>query len=328
TSPLRVGLIGSYGNRWANKALGESDLLIVMGSRLDVRQTGSDKDYLTTNRIVWHIDCDKAEIGAQVKGCKPVVGHLLPVLDRMVELAENNLIQGNAWDDWITQIAEFRQKWPDTDELSGIEGINPNSFFHVLSKYSRAAATFVTDVGQHQMWAAQSLELSADQRFITSGGMGAMGFALPGAIGSAVAMPGRPVVAIVGDGGMQMNIQELETVKHNRLPVKIVVINNASLGMVRQFQESYFASRFQSTVVGYSAPDFTRVAEAYGIKASSVATPEEVEAGLSALWNDPAEPYLLEVMIDPKANVYPKIAYGYPLTEMEPFVTPIEMECT
>jgi acetolactate synthase-1/2/3 large subunit len=178
------------------------------------------------------------------------------------------------------------------------------------------------------MWAAQSLEIGRDQRFITSGGMGAMGFALPGAIGAAIAMPASPVVVIVGDGGMQMNIQELQTIRRNNLPVKIVVINNSSLGMVRQFQESYFSSRFQSTVTGYSAPDFKKVAEAYGIGAVSISCNEDIEAGLKALWHDAAEPYLLEVMIDSRANVYPKIAYGYPLTEMEPFVAPIEMECT
>ena len=327
-SPLRVGMIGSYGNRWANKALGESDLLVVLGSRLDVRQTGSDKEYLTKNRVVWHVDCDKEEINSQVKGCRPIVAHLSSFIGRMSELVKQYDFDQTKWQDWADEIVSYKTKWPDTAELNDITGINPNAFFHRLSEFSGAAAVFVADVGQHQMWAAQSLELGSQQRFITSGGMGAMGFALPGAIGAAVALPGDPVVAIVGDGGMQMNIQELQTIKRNNLPVKIVVINNASLGMVRQFQESYFSSRFQSTVNGYSAPDFKKVSEAYGIDALSVSGAEEVEAGLQSMWKNPSEPFLLEVKIDPKANVYPKIAYGYPLTEMEPFVAPIEMECT
>lgn len=327
-SPLRVGMIGSYGNRWANKALGESDLLIVLGSRLDVRQTGSDKEYLTKNRVVWHVDCDKEEINSQVKGCRPIVAHLSSFIGRMSELVKQYDFDQTKWQDWADEIVSYKTKWPDTAELNDITGINPNAFFHRLSEFSGAAAVFVADVGQHQMWAAQSLELGSQQRFITSGGMGAMGFALPGAIGAAVALPGDPVVAIVGDGGMQMNIQELQTIKRNNLPVKIVVINNASLGMVRQFQESYFSSRFQSTVNGYSAPDFKKVSEAYGIDALSVSGAEDVEAGLQSMWKNPSEPFLLEVKIDPKANVYPKIAYGYPLTEMEPFVAPIEMECT
>lgn len=328
SSPLRVGLIGSYGNRWANKALGESDFLIVMGSRLDVRQTGSDKAYLTKNRTVWHIDCDQEEIGAQVPGCKSVLGHLRSVIAKMLHLVKEGAVTGNRWSEWISQISEFRAKWPDTDELKDIDGINPNVFIHKLSVCSQTASTFVTDVGQHQMWAAQSIDLGENQRFITSGGMGAMGFALPGAIGAAVALPGQPVVAIIGDGGMQMNIQELQTIKRNYLPVKIVVINNESLGMVRQFQESYFSSRFQSTVIGYSAPNFKKVAEAYGLHAWTIERNEEVESGLKALWRNPMEPFLLEVKISPTANVYPKIAYGYPLTEMEPFVSPVEMECT
>jgi len=246
----------------------------------------------------------------------------------MSELVKQYDFDQTKWQDWADEIVSYKTKWPDTAELNDITGINPNAFFHRLSEFSGAAAVFVADVGQHQMWAAQSLELGSQQRFITSGGMGAMGFALPGAIGAAVALPGDPVVAIVGDGGMQMNIQELQTIKRNNLPVKIVVINNASLGMVRQFQESYFSSRFQSTVNGYSAPDFKKVSEAYGIDALSVSGAEEVEAGLQSMWKNPSEPFLLEVKIDPKANVYPKIAYGYPLTEMEPFVAPIEMECT
>ncbi len=327
-SKFRVGMIGSYGNRWANKALGESDLLIVLGSRLDVRQTGADKDYLTKNRVVWHIDCDPEEIGSQVNGCRPIVGHLAPILAEMLEFAGKADRAAGQWKGWIDEIAGFRKKWPDTAELAGIEGINPNAFIHDLSAASALATVFLADVGQHQMWAAQSIELSDQQRFITSGGMGAMGFALPGAIGAAVANPDKPVVVIAGDGGMQMNIQELQTIRRNNLPVKIVVMNNSSLGMVRQFQESYFSSRFQSTVIGYSAPDFVKVADAYGISGCSISGAGEIETGLKALWRDTAEPYLLEVKIDPRANVYPKIAYGYPLTEMEPFVAPIEMECT
>ena len=136
---------------------------------------------------------------------------------------------------------------------------------HELSRMFPTASAFVTDVGQHQMWAAQSLELAPGQRMLTSGGMGAMGFALPAAIGAAVAKPGQPVVVVAGDGGIQCNIQELQTVVHLGLPVKIVIINNECHGMVRQFQESYFEGRYQSTMWGYSAPDFEKIARAFGI---------------------------------------------------------------
>jgi acetolactate synthase-1/2/3 large subunit len=153
--------------------------------------------------------------------------------------------------------------------VTDIPGINPNTCMHALSRHSDDASTYVVDVGQHQMWAAESLDLQPGQRLLTSGGMGSMGFALPAAIGAATAT-GKPVVAIAGDGGFQCNIQELQTVARNHLPVRVVVIDNQCLGMVRQFQESYFEGRYQSTMWGYSAPDFVRIAESYGIPARAI----------------------------------------------------------
>jgi acetolactate synthase-1/2/3 large subunit len=155
-----------------------------------------------------------------------------------------------------------------------------------------------------------------------------MGFGLPAAVGAAVAVANRPVVLIAGDGGFQTNIHELETVRRNRLPLKIVVVNNQCHGMVRQFQESYFEGRYQSTYWGYSAPNFERVAEAYGIPARTVAAPDDVAAALAWLCADMTAPALLQVMVDPYTNAYPKVAFGRPITDMEPFVRPIEMEST
>jgi acetolactate synthase-1/2/3 large subunit len=206
-------------------------------------------------------------------------------------------------------------------------GINPNRFLHQLSRVSRQAGAYLADVGSHQMWTAQSIELSANQYFLTSGGMGAMGFALPAAIGATLAMQ-MPVIAIIGDGSMQLNIQELQTIAHHQLSVKIIVINNQSLGMIRQFQDSYFESKHQSTVWGYSAPDFSKVAAAYDIASFTIETEEQVEEGLKQMWEQSNAPFLLQVMIDVKTNVYPKIAFGKPITEMEPFFEPNEMEST
>jgi acetolactate synthase-1/2/3 large subunit len=156
--------------------------------------------------------------------------------------------------------------------------------------------------------------------------MGAMGSGLPLAVGAAIES-GAPVVSINGDGGFQLNIQELQTLARNQLPVKVVVLDNGSHGMVRQFQESYLDGRYQSTVWGYSAPDFAAVAEAYAIPAQRVEDAAEVESAIAAMWNHPG-PYLLEIAIDLKANAYPKIAFGYPISEMEPFVAPKAMEAT
>jgi acetolactate synthase-1/2/3 large subunit len=158
--------------------------------------------------------------------------------------------------------------------------------------------------------------------------MGAMGFALPAAIGAAFANPGRPVVMIAGDGGFQLNLQELQTVVHDRLPIKMVVLNNGCHGMVRQFQQSYFDARYRSTWWGYSAPDFARIAEAYGVRSLTLSRPEDIASALDAAWADPGEPFLLQAMIDGLANVYPKLAFGRPIHEMEPFATPLGMEAT
>jgi acetolactate synthase-1/2/3 large subunit len=176
------------------------------------------------------------------------------------------------------------------------------------------------------MWAAQSLKLDPDQRFLTSGGMGAMGFALPAAIGTAIACSGQPVVMIAGDGGFQLNIQELQTVVENHLPIKMVILNNQCYGMVRQFQQSYFEERYQSTYWGYSAPDFARVAEAYGVASNTVDDLSEVQQALDRMWSDPNDPFLLQVRIDTFTNAYPKIAFGHPITEMEPFAKPVDMD--
>ncbi len=199
---------------------------------------------------------------------------------------------------------------------------------HQIALVSELAAAYIVDVGQHQMWAAQSLELTAEQRFLTSGGMGAMGFALPAAIGAAVAQPGQPVVLIAGDGGFQLNLQELQTVVRNQLPIKMVIVNNHTHGMVRQFQQSYFSERYQSTYIGYSAPDFAEVARAFGIQAVTIENEAEISDALVQLWQDPQLPFLLQVIIDTFANVYPKLAFGHPITEMEPFVKPLDMEGT
>jgi acetolactate synthase I/II/III large subunit len=320
--PLRVGMIGTYGNRWGNIALSRCDALLVLGSRLDIRQTGADTDAFTTGRTIHHVDCDPGEINNRITGCHELVAELAPALAALAGAAGKP--GGEPHAGWVEEIAALAAEWPDTGELPGIEGVNPNLLMHQLAHPT--ASAFVADVGQHQMWAAQSCELRGEQRFLTSGGMGAMGSGLPLAIGAAVES-GAPVVSINGDGGFQLNIQELQTVARNRLPVKIVVLDNGSHGMVRQFQESYFDGRYQSTVWGYSAPDFVAVAEAYGIPGRGVSDPAELAGAIDAMWAADG-PYLLEVAIDVKANAYPKIAFGHPISEMEPFVAPKAMEST
>jgi acetolactate synthase I/II/III large subunit len=326
SEPLRVGMIGTYGNRWANTALGEADVLLVLGSRLDIRQTGADTTAFKGERVVYHVDCEPGEINNRVTGCEAVGGDLASFLDDATRAAA-----GSPWSEraeWAAAIAALKRRWPDTRELPDLHGINPNELMHQLSARSAPAAAFVADVGQHQMWAAQSLDLEGAQRFVTSGGMGAMGFGLPAAVGAALACAPRPVVLIAGDGGFQLNLQELETVVGNRLPIKIVLLNNRCHGMVRQFQESYFGGRYQSTYWGYSAPDFARVAQAYGLEADTVEKAADVPEAIGRLWRAPGSPALLQVVVDTFANAYPKIAFGRPMTQMEPLAKPLELEGT
>ncbi|MEI6083874.1 MAG: thiamine pyrophosphate-binding protein [Verrucomicrobiota bacterium] len=323
--PSRVGMIGSYGNRWANLAIGRADLLVVLGSRLDVRQTGAMTAAFKGDRTIFQVDCDAPEINNRVLGCVPIVSHLRPFLQNATAAATKRSWPG--WAAWRKELDDLRQQWPDTNELRDVPGINPNVLMHQISRQAKRCAAYVVDVGQHQMWAAQSLDLEPQQRFLTSGGMGAMGFALPAAIGACFAATGQPVVMIAGDGGFQLNIQELQTIARHKLPVKMVVLNNGCHGMVRQFQESYFDKQYASTMWGYSAPDFAAVSRAYGIEAGTVSDPARVVQALEGMMASDA-PYLLQVMIDTYANAYPKIAFGHPITEMEPFVKPLDMEGT
>ena len=323
---FRVGMIGTYGNRWANIALGRSDLLLVLGSRLDIRQTGSDVDSFKSDRIIYHVDCDMAELNNRVKGCRAINADLNVFLSTILHMSKKYTFPYR--EEWISEIKEYKTKWPDTDELNKGKGINPNVFMHQLSATSGLAAAYITDVGQHQMWAAQSIDLLPHQRYLTSGGMGAMGFALPAAIGASLSCSEQPVVMIAGDGGFQINIQELETLAHNHLPVKMIILNNQCYGMVRQFQQSYFNKRYQSTCWGYSTPDFVQIAQAYGIQACTVENPADVQDKLKQLWRDPQSPFLLQVAIDTSYNAYPKIAFGCPMTEMEPLAEPLDMEGT
>ena len=325
--PQRVGMIGTYGNRWANIALGASDFLLVLGSRLDVRQTGSETRDFKSGRTIFHVDCETGELNNRVVGCDAHVSDLNDFLRHALEYLRTH--QPPDRSAWMAEIKAQERTWPDTGELAGTGGINPNEFIHQLSsRHGKGAAAYCIDVGQHQMWAAQSIELGPDQRFLTSGGMGSMGFALPAAVGAAVVSGPRPVIVVAGDGGFQSNIQELQTIARNRLAVKMVVLNNGCHGMVRQFQESFFEGRYQSTMWGYSAPDFEKVSAAYGIAARTVENPADVEAALRWFMADPAAPALLQVIISPMANAYPKMAFGRPITEMEPFAQPLEMEGT
>jgi len=323
--PLRVGFIGSYGNRWANKALGAADLLIVLGSRLDIRQTGSDLQSFCEGKQIWQVDIDQAEMGVRVKvqrelccSIQAAASHLLSI----VGTAQLRHLQ------WVKQIRALQYQFPAVDEYAVEPGdVNPIQVLQTLSELTPSPCYYVTDVGQHQMWAAQSLVFAHSDRFLTSGGMGAMGFGLPAAIGASFTEPEATTILISGDGSFQLNIQELETIKRNHLNLKIVLFNNRCHGMVRQFQESYFDGKFQSTVEGYSAPDFIAVATAYGLPAFRMEIKDSLDNSIKWLL-DIRGPALLEVPLSVRSKVYPKLAFGRRFGEMEPQATPAAMEST
>jgi len=323
--PQRVGFIGSYGNRWANHAIAESDLLLVLGSRLDIRQTGSDIPGFKGNRKIFHVDIDPGELNNHVTGSTATKEDLTSFLSAALERLHLDPCQ---WSDWRNEIAQYQEKWPDTNENISPDGINPNIAMRQICAAWEEIGAFVTDVGQHQMWAAQSVQLRQSQRFLTSGGMGSMGFGLPAAIGASMADPSNPVCLVAGDGGLQCNIQEFQTLVRLGLPIRIIVFDNGCHGMVRQFQESYFESRYYSTQWGYSAPDFQSIANAYGMPATSVTTHRELDAALMDPLFRRMSPSLIRVEIQPEINAYPKMAFGQPFGSMEPSVKSTDMEGT
>lgn len=327
----RVGLIGSYGNRWANQILGEADLLVVIGSRLDIRQTGANIASFCEGKEIWQVDIDPAEIGLRVKPQHQLLADIQLLnqeLKQLLTTRNYRIFPQNHHADWQAYISQKRAQYPAIAEYSanGHE-INPVNLLQSLSHYFSQPTIYVTDVGQHQMWAAQSLDIQAEDRFLTSGGMGAMGFGLPAAIGAALASPDSATILISGDGGFQVNIQELETIKRNNLNLKIILFNNQCHGMVRQFQESYFNNNLQSTVRGYSAPQFVKVAQAYGVTAAKLSDSEQMQQLLSTL-SSSRGPALLEVSLPQNSKVYPKLAFGRRFGEMEPDTKPIAMEST
>ena len=317
-----IGMIGSYGNRYANLTIANSDLVLALGTRLDTRQTGTKPDTFARGAKIIHVDIDPNELNSKVKADFPINSDLklfLSLLNNYIVDFDNNKIQS-----WKQQIKYYKKRYPVFKKPSN-NVIEPNYFMHILSQYIPGDAIICVDVGQIQMWAAQNLEVKKSQRFITQGGMGAMGSALPMAIGASFAEPDRTVVVIIGDGGFQLNIQELQTIYYHKLNIKIILLNNHCYGMVKQFQEQYFNSRFQSTVIGYSCPDFQEVVSAYRISANKIMKNIEIDKNLKELFNNKG-PKFLEVYIRSDFKALPKLSVGRPIEDQEPLLSRNELK--
>lgn len=298
-----LGFIGSYGNRWANAAVSQADLLIAIGSRLDVRQTGNNISKFISGKKIVRIDIDEHELNGRISSDLTIKSDASEFLQAAIGI--DYRIDSSLY---ISRIHEIRNENPQKFEQPSDLVLNPSIVMEHLGKLFHESLGFIVDVGQHQMWAAQSIQLSEGQRFLTSGGLGAMGFAIPASIGAAAARNGR-WVSILGDGCLQLSSAELQTIIQYRLPIAICVINNGQHGMVAQFQEENMDGRLFGTRDGFSNPDFQELALAYGFrKIARIARVEDLVSLEKLVIGGKNEPIFLEFMVDSQAKALPKMS--------------------
>lgn len=305
--PNLLGMVGMHGTITANLAVNDCDLLIAIGVRFDDRVTSGLKNKFATHAKVIHIDIDPAEIGKVIRAHVPIVGDAQLVLDELVKKVSLCEIP-----DWWREIRGWQVEYPLCYEQDG--NLNPQMILEAMGKAGGPDAIVTTDVGQHQMWAAQFYPVTRSRQFITSAGLGTMGFGLPAAIGAQIASPESLVFLVTGDGSLQMSIQELATTVQYCLPVKIVLMNNGVLGMVRQLQKHFCDERFNQIQL-HANPDFVKVAEAYGIKGIRVQSPEQVVPALEEAIASPG-PVLLDFIISQDEIVLPMLPPGKAITEI------------
>ncbi len=305
--PLFLGMGGMHGCYTANMALYEADLLINIGARFDDRLTGN-LQHFAPKAAVAHIDIDPAEIGKNVPTEIPIVADAKAALKQLIEQNGKPPVH----EDWMATLNTWKEKHPY--HYDGDKELKPQRIIEMLYEKTKGDAIVVTDVGQHQMWAAQYYKFNKADRWVTSGGLGTMGFGLPASVGAQLADRDATVLSISGDGGFQMCTQELMVISEQKLPIKIIILNNQSLGMVKQWQELFYEERYSYSQIP-AQPQFVKLAEAYGIKGYTITTEEEAERILTEVINSP-EPVLLDFRISPTEKVYPMIAPGKGLHEM------------
>ncbi len=312
--PLWLGMLGMHGTFWANMAVSQCDLLIAIGARFDDRVTGKVDLFAPDARII-HIDIDPTSIRKNVSVDIPIVGDCKDALGKLNQALHK---QGKSeWrkirQPWIDQIKEWKETHPLTYE-QGTDEIKPQFVVEKIYEVTQGQAIIATEVGQNQMWAAQFYHFDQPNSFITSGGLGAMGFGFPAAIGAQVACPNRIVIDIAGDGSIQMNIQEMATAMANQVPVKIAILNNGYLGMVRQFQELFYEKRYAQTLLKGN-PDFVKLAEAYGAVGLRASRPEEVVPVIKKALAVKG-PVIMDFVVCPEECVAPMVPAGKGMTEM------------
>jgi acetolactate synthase-1/2/3 large subunit len=309
--PLNVGMLGMHGNYGPNVLTNECDVLIAVGMRFDDRVTGRLDKYAKQAKVI-HLDIDPAEIDKNVKTTVPVWGDCKETLPLLTELIEQKV-----YPQWLQKFRDFQQQ---EEEICINPELNPTSeqltmgeVIRILNELTGGNAVIVTDVGQHQMVACRYAKFTQSRSNITSGGLGTMGFALPAAIGAKFGAPDRTVVAIIGDGGIQMTIQELGTIMQSEVNVKILILNNQFLGMVRQWQQLFHEKRY--SFVNIASPDYVQVAKGYRIEGNSVSQRENLQSALKTML-DHNGAYLLEVMVGKENNVFPMVPQGCSVSEI------------
>lgn len=323
--PLALGLAGMHGSAAANWSIREADLIIALGVRFSDRVTAKISEYAKNSTLV-HVDCDPASINKNVHADLGIVADVKDVLTTV-----SSRVRPADHTPWLDRIAEWKRLKPMSYKQMHEAVIMPQSVIEAIDRATKGSAIMVTDVGQHQMWAAQYFRHNHPRHFLSSGGMGTMGFGIPAAIGAAFAKPGDPVVAVCGDGGAQMTFEEVVVAVEHKLPVTIVVINNGCLGMVRQWQELFYSKRYAGSILtpkGRLAnehieddldydylPDFVKLAEAHGAKGFRVIDPDKLEATVKKAIGL-KRTCVVEVIVEPRANVYPMIPGGKSVTEM------------
>jgi acetolactate synthase-1/2/3 large subunit len=304
--PLNLGMLGMHGTEYANFAITESDVLFSIGVRFDDRVTGKTETFAPHAKII-HIDIDPAEIGKNKRVDVPVVGDVKAVLQDMLSMLKKNGLT----DAWLRKIKHWKQHHPLTCPDDG--RLHPQFVVRQMSELLGGDAIIVSEVGQNQMWTAQHFCFRNPRSWITSGGLGTMGYGLPAAMGAHFARPDLPVFDVAGDGSIQMNIQEFGTISHNKIPVKIAILNNRFLGMVRQWQELFYDRRYSFTEL--PPVEFVKIANAYGIDGVKVETPEDVMPALKASL-DCDGPFVMDFRIEREENVFPMVPAGAAINEM------------
>lgn len=306
THPLSLGMLGMHGTAYANYAVSAADLIIALGARFDDRITGKLDEFASKAKII-HVDIDPAEVGKNISVDIPIVGDIKNVLKKL-----NEYVHKKKETEWLKTVEDFKKKYPL--KYNNNEELKPQYIMETINKISKDNTIIVTSVGQHQMWAAQYYQYTEPRSFISSGGLGTMGFGFPAALGAKMGCPEKTVICISGDGSFQMNQQEIATAINNNLAITVIIMNNGFLGMVRQWQEFFFDKRYAETTLNGN-PDFVKLVEAYGGTGIRVNKKQELYPALEkALSLDKF--VLIDCLVSKEENVFPMVSPGSPISKM------------